>query len=482
MSLPLTVGVWKKRAAGQGWGKVSEIQTWQDVSLEPRFNQPGPWSLQIPVGAQVFQLSKQHLLTFDFRGTRFTGTVEDFGASADEDGRPMFDVSGLDVLSWLSDALAWPTPAAAITAQTEVRYYATGAAEAVLRDLIAANMSTRLGYELALPASQGRGGTITVNASFTNVLETVQEKANLAGLGVRMNLVNTTSSTRAALTAEFYVPADKSMRVRLSHKVGALRSWKQSDQIPTATRVIVQAAREQQGTTVSSVDQATDIIRTTTAHPYRTGDVVVFTDGTPPAPLQAGVAYHAIRIDSNAIFGTTWSQGFSDAFKVALTRANASKGIAINLTSAGVAPIAVAAQTRQYRLVTDAAAETVWARKRELLVEGSGDDDTATLDETGQQALVEAGGQSGFDLETAEAEGMQYGTHYGLGDTVTVELLTGLSTTEQLGAVRITGSTDTGLKFQAVPGNPDAVNPMFGQAAILRSLKRQVGALQRKES
>lgn len=566
MPLPIEVGVWKKRTAGQGWGQVSEIQTWTDVSFEARFNQPGPWDLSIPIGAQVFELTKTHLVTFDYRGVRYTGTVEDFGAETDENGRPLLKVIGLDVLSWIGDALGWPTPTAPITAQTEIRWYASGPAETVLRDLISANLTNRLGYEISYPIDQGRGASVTVNSTFGNVLEIVREKVNLAGLGVRMNLVNAAQSTRADLTVEFYVPADKSVRVVLSHRVGSLRGWKQSDQIPTATRAIVQASKEQDSLDVVAVDTVANTIATPTGarkivrtrqiesvntsldrittkstHGFGKGDRITFTGGTPPAPLVPGTDYFAIRVDADTLkvassvananadtalnlttvgAGTvtinririsdldnrlrtgdivTFTGGIPPAplevgvpyhairvndhtFKVAMTRADALEGVAVDLTTAGSGQIQVTEESRSYREVIDDAAETEWGRKREVLVVGDAEDTEGSLDDAGLQALADAAGQSGFELETAEAEGMRYGTHYGLGDLVTVELLTGVSSVQALGAVQVSGDAESGITVKAIPGNPDAVNPMFGQAAILRGFRRQIGALQRKES
>lgn len=460
------VGVWEKRAAGQGWGQVAEVQTWTDLAVAPRFNTPGPWSMTLPWNAQTARITKRHLLTVDFRGERTTCVVERFGASSAEDGRPLLNVSGLDALTLLGDALGWGSPGNTLAEQRSVRYYETGPAETVLRQLIAVNLVNRLGYEITLPASQGRGAEVTVNSPFDNVLPIVTEKATLAGIGVRAGLVNTTGNTKAEFRVEFYTPADRSQRVKLSQRVGTLRSWKQEDLLPKATRAIVQAAKEQQGREVDSVNVTANSITTKGAqNKLRTGDIVSFTGGTPPSPLELGIDYHAIRVDGNT-------------FKVAWTRAEAAQGVAIDLTSTGTGRITATEETRRYRQVTAPDAETEWGRKREVLVTAAGEDRNAALDEQGQQALKDAAEASVFEIETVEAVGMRYGEHFTLGDMVQVELVTGVDKTVRVGSVQVTGSSSDGMNLKIIPGDPDSVDPLFRQAALIRALRRQAGRSQ----
>lgn len=476
MTDPVTVRVWRQVAPGSAsWAQVSEIRTWTDLELEPRHNQPGPWSIRLPWDGQTFRLSKTDLVTFDFRGTRLTGLIESYGAASDEQGQPVLEASGVDTLALLGDVTAWPDPASPLGTQNTVRYRASGPAETVLRSLILANVVTRLGRGVAIPASTGRGGTINVVTQFGNLLEIVVRKCAAAGLGVRMGLVNTTSSTRAEMRCEFYVPVNRSTRVRLSHKARTLRSWRQSDQVPTATRAIVAAASEETSLDIDTVNTALNRLTITgkdnVRHHLRTGSLIRFSGGgTPPAPLRESRAYYAIRVDA-------------DTFKVATTRSRASAGLEIGLTNAGSGNIKVTETTRIFRYVTNAAAETEWGRVRETLVSASVEDDAAedVYTEQGNEALTDAAGQSSFDLEAVEAEGMRVGTHYGLGDLVTVELLTGVSQVEALGAFVVSASASDGVSVRLIPGNPDAGRPLFGQAAIIRGIRQQVRTLQSEE-
>lgn len=474
-NIPVKVSVWKKLTTG--WGKVSELRTWTDLSFEPRFLQAGPWSIRMPYDAQAFQLGKTHLVTFDFRDTRMTGVIEKIGPRSDEDsGRPVLEASGSDALTLLGDAFCWPDPDSPINAQNVVRYYAQGAAETVLRNLIVANMITRRGEDMTVAASAGRGSSVVLNEEFTNLLEVVTKKCDAAGLGVRMGLVDTTSSTRAEMRLEFFTPVDRSNRVRLSQKVGTLRSWTQEDNAPTGTRAIIAAAKDETALVIGTVSLATNTLtiagKDNPRHHLRTGSVIRFIgNGDPPGPLEKGKSYFSIRVDA-------------DTFKVALSRTHASRGTAINLTTVGTDTYRVIETTRLFRSVIDTAAESEWSRKRELFVSASisDDDDEATYTDLGNEALVAAAAQSAFGLETSEAEGMRYGNHYQIGDKVTVELLTGVSKVDTLRAVTLTASVDSGLTVSPVPGNPDGTNPLFGQAAVIRGIRRQVKALEREES
>ena len=379
MSESVRVSVWRP-LSGTQWAMVGVIDARESLSFEPRHQQPGVWSLLLPYTEQARKISKGRLVTFDYRSTRFTGRVKQIGPQADESGEVRLEVTGTDVLDDLAGVQCWPVPDAAHTAQTVARYEASGPAETVLRALILAN-TAREGLDVVIPASQGRGATVALSERFSNLLTVVQAKIAYAGLGVRMGLLST-SGTRADLTVEFFVPADKSNRVRLAHRVGTLRTWKQSDTAPAITRVIV---------------------------------------------------------------------------------GGGGKGTA-----------------RVFRRIVDTAAEAEWGVRREGFVDARDTSNTATLDQRGAEALAEGVEQSAFELEAVEATGMRYGEHFGIGDKVTVQLLDDVAVVKPLGAVQIAEAME-GVTVRLVPGNPDATNPLFAQAAIVKSLRRQVGQLQREE-
>lgn len=382
----IRVGLWEQ-LSGATYAKRGEFVDWLAVSVAPKHLGTGEWSMQLPWGTPAARVTTKKLLTFDLEREGaspvrvLTGVTRSLEPGADEKGKVTLSLAGMGVLDLLAGALCWPVPTGGLTGQTATHYVQSGAAETVLRELVRANWVARMGQPLVLPTSLARGGTVRLRLRFPNLLQVLTSKAGVAGLGVSMGLVDTTR-TRADLTLQFYVPQDVSGRVKLSHRVGSLRSWKQSTVAPNVTRAIV-----------------------------------------------AGGGQGSARV---------------------------------------------------FRQVQSTASETAWGWPREVLVDQRNTTDTAEMDEAGQEALTEGAATVGFDLDAVEAQGIRFGQHFTLGDVVKVELLSGLSTTAPLGAAQIEGGSD-GVSVKLLPGDPDATNPLFQQAAIIRELRRQVKALQSEE-
>ena len=389
-ALDIAVGVWS-HVSGSTWQRLTRIDRWSSLSYDMRHLQPGPWSLSMAYGdgGQADKIQKTSLLTFDARGQRYTGAVETRGYSSDATtGKPILDVSGLDAMALLGDPLMYPVPTASLDAQTSAYYVASGAGETVIGDAIRANMNRLYQgglFQVALSASQGRGGNVNLHQRFTPLLQLVADKAGIAGLGVRIGLTAASlTSTFADLTCEFYVPRDQSARVKLSQKAGTLRSWSQSDNAPTETR-----------------------------------------------PVAAGGGKLTARVFRQAV------------------------------------------------VASDAEAE--WGRRKEVFLDARDTSDPATLDERAQSSVNDGAEQSSFDLESAEAAGMRFGDHFVTGDSVTVELLTGLSKVDRLNSIVITAD-GSGRSVQPRPGNPDGTDPEFSQSAITRGIAKGLRGLQQEES
>lgn len=373
------IGVWQ-HISGSTWGRVQEFSDWRTMNVETRHLQAGPWVLLLPFTEQTRKTQLTHMITFDYRGSRVTGLIEHRGFQQGETGGVLMELAGSDALALLGDADIWPDPASPLGAQTTVYYDATGNPEDVMRACIVAQMDRLYGaeqYEVDVDPSQHRGkGTTTFHARFHNLLNQVLARCKNAGLGIRVGLVdNDGSSTRATLRCWFYEPQDRSLRVRLSHKVGTIRTWSQSDDAPKTTRE---------------------------------------TAGGPGS-------------------GTA----------------------------------------RKFRQVVRDDVEDVWKRKREGFISATDAATDADMDTRATDELNDAAEQSSFDLAAVEAEGMRYGPHYGVGDLVTVELLTGVEKVDSLSVVVVKsdgGATSVELK----PGNPDAKDPMFSQRQIVQGLNSQV--------
>jgi hypothetical protein len=177
-------------------------------TVEPRYNAAGPWSMTLPVDMLAEYDADDdvpHLVvTADFRGTRETCLIDAVEERYDDDGLPVYVLSGTTAYALLGDALGFPQPGQAVGDQTSVRWYKEGPAEDLIRDVIHANLVTRLGYNLTVAPSQGRGATVAMNSEFTPIIELVTEAAMLGGIGVRVGLVNREgSNSRADMAVTF---------------------------------------------------------------------------------------------------------------------------------------------------------------------------------------------------------------------------------------------------------------------------------------
>lgn len=248
-SLP-TVSVWAK-VTGASYALVGNIAAFDSLDFEPRFLEAGTWEMSLPYDQAALSILTDRLYTIDWRGHRTTWALDTWNPSSDEKGNVTLTVGGPSAVSMLGWDLAWPDPLVGVNAQPDPPTKVTGPAETVVRTLINQNWVTRRGGALTVPASLGRGTTISARARFDNLLELAAKKAKAGGIGFDVNLVNT-SSTRATLTLQFFVPVDRSQRVRLSEQVGTLGSWSQTNSAPTVTKALVAGVGAGTGTSYSA--------------------------------------------------------------------------------------------------------------------------------------------------------------------------------------------------------------------------------------
>ena len=93
----VAVAVWEQ--AGAEWVKVLILPQRGDVEIQPTDNQPGPWSLTLPWNGQARKVEKHHVLTFDFRGYRMTGVIEEMTTRVTDTGEIVLALSGVDALA-----------------------------------------------------------------------------------------------------------------------------------------------------------------------------------------------------------------------------------------------------------------------------------------------------------------------------------------------------------------------------------------------
>lgn len=234
------VSVWAP--LGSEYALVGSIVAYDTLMFEPHYLEAGVWEMVLPYNLPATSLTTDRLCTIDWRGSRTTWTMDTFNPASKPDGGTTLTVGGPSALSLFARELAWPSPAAALTAQVDNPPPLTiGDAETVIRSLVSANWVTRRGETLALGVNGNRGTTVRARPKFDNLLDLVTRKARVGGIGVDINLLNI-SSTRASLRMNVWVPADLTLRVRLSEKVGNLLGWTQTNTAPTATEAIVTGA------------------------------------------------------------------------------------------------------------------------------------------------------------------------------------------------------------------------------------------------
>ena len=142
----------------------------------------------------------------------------------------------IDDFAVLTDEVqCWPKPDAAITAQSDAYHTVTGAAETVLKQILAPNVA-RQGTELTIPTSNDLGPTVTCSVRFHTVAERVLPYLDAAGLGVRVRQV--------ADERVLQVWEPSTVPFTLTEASGVVVDGEYSVQAPTVTRVAVGAGGE----------------------------------------------------------------------------------------------------------------------------------------------------------------------------------------------------------------------------------------------
>lgn len=298
------VTVWAKD--GTDWLDVGQVSEYTTLDWSPTFNDLGSWSATIPWGeqAEILAENKAGLLTIDWRTVRTTWTLSQPKlAWDDEQDQIVLTMAGVAALQRLAWDVAWWDPSKPLDSQPVLAPDAAapyrGVAETVIKQIVAANTApivasgstwVRSGVSsIVVPASAGLGSVVTARPGMDNLLELVQNLATVGGVGVALNLVNSTDS-RADLVLQVWKPTDQSDNVILSTSGGDLSGSEQSATEPTATMAIVGGAGTGGADRVFAVATTPDSV---VAAGEWGGHRVTFVDGPSsfdPAELQqAGV-------------------------------------------------------------------------------------------------------------------------------------------------------------------------------------------------
>lgn len=204
----------------------------------------GSWKLTLPADHELVPLLRtpgSGIIVTGPQDVLWSGpTTNPALAISADDPHGTVTISGETDDAILADALAWPTPGAAITAQGghDTR---SGKAETVMRAYVNANVGPGgqaarrglLAQKLTLAPDLGRGITVAKSARFPVLADLLTEIATVAGLGWRV------VQRGEVLVFEVYQIADRSRFVRFDIANGSLSSQSVEQSPPEQTHVIV---------------------------------------------------------------------------------------------------------------------------------------------------------------------------------------------------------------------------------------------------
>lgn len=227
--------------------RLGQVDDYTTLTVVPRFNAVGAYTMEISADSAKAPLLVEGngLIIRTASGDTVTsGPIRtvDWSRSASDGGAGKLTVGGIDDTGILAQYTCWPTPAAAIGAQTDSVYKISAVlAETAMRALVNVNagpgaLASRKNPLLTLAADGLRGAAVTRQVNqFDTLLATLQDIASAAGLGFRVVQVG------SGLQFQVYAPVDRSGTARFSFRLGNLTDASYTTTPPTVTRAIVVA-------------------------------------------------------------------------------------------------------------------------------------------------------------------------------------------------------------------------------------------------
>lgn len=211
-----------------------QLTTWTDVQVVDRWRDVGRWVLTLADPAEAALVERGGGVIVRRGDTTIMSGPWDSRQVTQEGSSQTTTLSGPDDTVLLAQTLAWPSPSAAISAQGAYDTR-TGNAEELILAYAGANFA-RLGRAVTLPASQGRGGSLTVRARFLTLLEVAQKCAAAdSSLGFRL-----VQQADRGVGVDVWSASDLSGGVGLfSDAVGNANAWTYTEAPPQLTRVVV---------------------------------------------------------------------------------------------------------------------------------------------------------------------------------------------------------------------------------------------------
>lgn len=160
-------------------------------------------------------------------------------------------LAGVSDMVWLSQRVTYPNPAQHPESQSEGYYKRSGNAETLILDLVRHNLGPDARAErratLDLDPNGGRGGNVSLNSRFKNVLEEAQALA-LVG-----NVTFETRQEGSRTVFGFRDQRDLTRHVRLSPANGGVTAYDLDEEAPEATHVLVAGQGEGEERTIKLV-------------------------------------------------------------------------------------------------------------------------------------------------------------------------------------------------------------------------------------
>ncbi|GAA4911221.1 siphovirus ReqiPepy6 Gp37-like family protein [Streptomonospora salina] len=219
----------------------------EDTALEAveRHLELGAWKVTVPADSPSAELLRAGagILLLDGDGnTLLSGPRRPLERDADGEDDTL-TINGVTDTAAALARTCWPDPATLIpggsgATQADAHFITSGPAETVMRTLIDVNagpsaLAERRTPNLVLPATQGRGASVTAKVRFDVLLESLWGIAETAGLGFRV------IQRGADLVWEVYETTDRAAEVRFSTGLGTLGSYTYKVTPPEVTDAVV---------------------------------------------------------------------------------------------------------------------------------------------------------------------------------------------------------------------------------------------------
>lgn len=222
----------------RGFKREGALGAWQDLRLTLVRNGVSELRVKVPAGhPQAVKLrvkGSRLVVTDDESGLEiFAGTVRGMTGSGPGDEQVEFRAESDHRV--LNRVLGWPSPAAALSAQTGdggsgYRRFRAMPLETILKQVAFEN-AQRLGIPLSMVPTQGRGGNFDADFRFHPVLEHLKAKLDQSNLTVRI--------FQTATGMRLDVDESTVLRKEVSIAAGTLTAYEWSSEVFDSTRAVI---------------------------------------------------------------------------------------------------------------------------------------------------------------------------------------------------------------------------------------------------